>query len=91
MPPPPGRTSRRLPAWHCYSAADAQAGAKAITRLVPLTQNRRDRDVANALARFGGRRQSIAIVSWAALTAEGRAVELADQRSQMPRRGRHQG
>ena len=41
-------TSRRT--WHCYSAAGAPADAKAITRLVPRRDNRRDRDVATAQA-----------------------------------------
>jgi hypothetical protein len=35
--------------WHCYSAAGAPADAKAITRLVPRRDNRRDRDVANPI------------------------------------------
>jgi hypothetical protein len=38
--------ARRLSAWHCYSAAGGPADAKAITRLVPRRDNRRDRDVA---------------------------------------------
>lgn len=37
--------------WHCYSVAGAAADAKAITRLVPRRENRRDRDVAKAITR----------------------------------------
>jgi hypothetical protein len=40
----------RLRPWHCYSAAGAPAEANAITRLVPRRDNRRDRDVAIAIA-----------------------------------------
>jgi hypothetical protein len=44
---PPSTRSR---SWHCYSATGAPADAKAITRLVPRRDNRRDRDVAEAQA-----------------------------------------
>jgi len=44
------KSTRLPPPWHCYSAVGAPRDVKAITRLVPRHDNRRDRDVAKPVA-----------------------------------------